>query len=182
VPKRYLDFGKNWRYMDENIQVNDFINFSKALIDREGITDKSLSEVAEALSKLSNIEDLFRFGQHRGRGANAAESYVLYEDSEPSGPVLQLARFDAPTAIHNHGSWGALCGYIREQYYSQWVLQSDDHSKVVQTIDTIIKPGDFVYWPDVPNDIHKQIPVDDDAWVIIYMGRNAFDTPRIVYD
>ena len=22
----------------------------------------------------------------------------------------------------------------------------------------------------------------DDAWVIIYMGRNAFDTERIVYD
>lgn len=167
--------------MEENIQVNDFVNFSKSLIDNKGITDQSLSEVAQALSKLSKIEDLFKFGQYRGRGANAAESYVLYEDSEPGGPVLQLARFDGPTAIHNHGSWGALCGYIREQYYSQWVLQAEDHSKVVQTIDTIIKPGDFVYWPDVPNDIHKQVPVDNDVWVIIYMGRNAFDTPRIVY-
>ena len=119
--------------MDKNDQINKFVEFSKEIIKTEGINEETLSKISKELSKLSNIEDLFRFGNHRGRGANAAESYVLY-------------------------------------------------TKVTQTLDTIIKPGDYVYWPDVPNDIHKQIPVEDDAWVIIYMGRNAFDTERIVYD
>ena len=168
--------------MDKNDQINKFVEFSKEIIKTEGINEETLSKISKELSKLSNIEDLFRFGNHRGRGANAAESYVLYEDTDPHGPVLQLAKFDGPTAIHNHGSWGALCGYIREQYYTQWIVEETDDTKVTQTLDTIIKPGDYVYWPDVPNDIHKQIPVEDDAWVIIYMGRNAFDTERIVYD
>ena len=168
--------------MKKNDLIEKFVAFSKEIIEKEGINEENLAKIAEELSNLSNIEDLFRFGNHRGRGANAAESYVLYEDNDPHGPVLQLAKFDGPTAIHNHGSWGALCGYIREQYYTQWVVKGNDTYQVTKTLDTIIKPGDFVYWPDVPNDIHKQIPVENDAWVIIYMGRNAFDTARIVYD
>ena len=168
--------------MKKNDLIEKFVAFSKEIIEKEGINEENLAKIAEELSNLANIEDLFRFGNHRGRGANAAESYVLYEDKDPHGPVLQLAKFDGPTAIHNHGSWGALCGYIREQYYTQWVVQGNDANQVTKTLDTIIKPGDFVYWPDVPNDIHKQIPVENDAWVIIYMGRNAFDTARIVYD
>jgi predicted metal-dependent enzyme (double-stranded beta helix superfamily) len=168
--------------MEQNNLVDNFIVYSKEIINEQGINDNSLATIAKELSSLSTIENLFKFGNHRGRGANAAESYVLYEDPDPHGPVLQLAKFDGPTAIHNHGSWGVLCGYIREQYYSQWALQEDDPNKVTQMLDTIIKPGDFVSWPDVPNDIHKQIPVQDDVWVIIYMGRNAFDTVRITYD
>ena len=62
--------------MDKNDQINKFVEFSKEIIKTEGIKEETLSKISKELSKLSNIEDLFRFGNHRGRGANAAESTI----------------------------------------------------------------------------------------------------------
>ena len=52
--------------MDKNDQINKFVEFSKEIIKTEGINEETLSKISKELSKLSNIEDLFRFGNHRG--------------------------------------------------------------------------------------------------------------------
>ena len=166
--------------------VDGFIDEAKALVAEKGVTDEALQSIAQGMKRLVERTDLFQIGQHRGSGANAAEAYILYQDPEPEGPMLVLAKFDQPTAVHNHGSWGVLCSYQGSEKYTQWDRQDDGttsgKAQLKVVVDRVVRHGDTVYWLDVPNDIHRQVPIDGPAWELIYMGRNAMNRPREHYD
>jgi predicted metal-dependent enzyme (double-stranded beta helix superfamily) len=166
--------------------VDSFISEAKALIAEKGVTDESLQSIALGMKRLVERTDLFQIGQHRGPGANAAEAYTLYQDSELDGPMLLLVKFDKTTAVHNHGSWGVLCSYQGREQYTQWDRLDDGvdpgKARLKVVSEREMRHGDTVYWLDVPNDIHRQAPIDGSAWELIYMGRNAMNRPREHYD
>tara|TARA_B110000116_G_scaffold208446_1_gene183900 strand:+ start:2352 stop:2948 length:597 start_codon:yes stop_codon:yes gene_type:complete len=164
----------------------DLIRDVKELLAREKLSDDVFSKIGEFLKKISLREDLMEIGEHRGKGINAIDSYVIYRDPLPDGPIIILAQFDRATEIHNHGTWGVMCAYKGREHYTQWKRKDngEEAGKVDLELvkDLILVEGDIVWWPDVPNDIHKQDPIDDSMWQLVYMGRNTMGGDEQHYD
>lgn len=164
----------------------DLVHEAKALIAEHGATDAAFQGIAERLKRLAARDDLKEIGQHRGRGVNAVDSYVLYRDPAPDGPIIILAQFDKATPIHNHGTWGVMCAYEGRERYTQWRRMDDGSTPGKAALelvaDRVLEEGDLVWWPDVPNDIHRQDPVDDSMWQLVFMGRNTIGGDDEHYD
>ena len=159
---------------EQDYSPQDLVAEAKALVAEKGPIDEVFQAIAERLTRLAMRDDLKEIGTHRGRGVNAVDSYVLYRDPEPDGP------------IHNHGTWGVMCAYQGREHHTQW-RRNDDGSTLGKAdlelvTDRILQEGDLVWWPDVPNDIHRQDPLDASMWQLVYMGHNTMGSEEEHYD
>ena len=175
--------------MDEELveySPQELIAEVKATISSQELNDETFKQIGDLLHKLASRSDLKSIGEHRGKGVNAVDSYVLYRDDEPDGPIIILAEFDKPTKIHNHGTWGVMCAYEGREKYKQWkrMDNGDELGKATLRLvtDIVLDVGDIVWWPDVPNDIHMQDPIDDSMWQLVLMGRNTLGGDEEHYD
>jgi predicted metal-dependent enzyme (double-stranded beta helix superfamily) len=104
------------------------------------------------------------------------------------GSTLMLARFpeDAPTPVHNHNSWGVLCVIRGRDRHILWVREDDGSQpgrarlRVVETRE--LGPGETLWFPDAPDDIHSQQGIGGDAWELVYFARDPTTRSRLYFD
>ena len=104
------------------------------------------------------------------------------------GSTLMLARFipDAPTPVHNHNSWGVICVIRGRDRHILWARQDDGsvpgraRLRVVESRE--LGPGDTLWFPDAPHDIHSQQGLGGDAWELAYFARDPTTRPRLYFD
>src|SRR5436305_4421139 len=103
----------------------------------------------------------------------------------PTGSTLMLSRFsaEAPTPVHNHNSWGVLCVIRGRDRHILWAREDDGSTagrarlRVVETRE--LGPGDTLWFPDAPGDIHSQQGIGGDAWELAYFARDPTTRSRL---
>ena len=104
------------------------------------------------------------------------------------GSTLMLARFpaDAQTPVHNHNSWGVICVMRGRDRHILWAREDDGSQpgrarlRVVESRE--LGPGDTLWFPDVPDDIHSQQGIGGDAWELVYFARDPTTRSRLYFD
>ena len=106
----------------------------------------------------------------------------------PGGSTLMLARFpaEAPTPVHNHNSWGVIHVVRGRDRHILWAREDDGarpgraRLRLVESRE--LGPGDTLWFPDVPDDIHSQQGIGGDAWELVYFARDPTTRPRLYFD
>jgi predicted metal-dependent enzyme (double-stranded beta helix superfamily) len=169
--------------------IEQFIDDVKAVIDRKGVTDAGLSEIADKMQALSRQDDLFDQGQWREPtpGGNTIGSYRLH--SEPDDTlILSISKFshEHPTPVHTHNTWGVICGYRGRDRYEGFERVDDgsvaDHAELKVVVDKVLEHGDAVYWLEYPRDIHRQQAFDEPSWELLLMGRSTRGIGRLHFE
>jgi len=170
----------------ESISPTDVVEGAHETIREQGLTGATFEQIGGCLSMLAQRTDLFDIGEHRGRGINAVDSYVLYRGDGLDEPIIILAAFDRPTHVHNHGTWGVMCAYKGRERYQQWRRTDEGIEEGKASLELVddreLAEGDVVWWPDPPHDIHRQEPLDGVMWQLVLMGRNAVGQEEDRYD
>ena len=104
------------------------------------------------------------------------------------GSTLMLGRFpaDAPTPVHNHNSWGVIYVVRGRDRHILWAREDDGSQpgrarlRVVESRE--LGPGDSLWFPDVPGDIHSQQGIGGDAWELVYFARDPTARARLYFD
>jgi predicted metal-dependent enzyme (double-stranded beta helix superfamily) len=104
------------------------------------------------------------------------------------GSTLMLARFpaEAPTPVHNHNSWGVICVIRGRDRHILWTREDDGSQpgrarlRVVESRE--LGPGDTLWFPDAPDDIHSQQGIGGDAWELVYFARDPTTRSRLYFD
>ena len=171
--------------------IEQFIDDVKAVIDRKGVTDAGLSEIAEKMRDLSQRDDLFDIG---GSGGNPPPAGT---PSVPSGftrrttddtLILSISKFshEHPTPVHTHNTWGVICGYRGRDRYEGFERVDDgsvaDHAELKVVVDKVLEHGDAVYWLEYPRDIHRQQAFDEPSWELLLMGRSTRGIGRLHFE
>ncbi len=115
------------------------------------------------------------------KSLHGSDSTFTILQSDPDGLTLMLAKFSPKeeTPVHDHGSWGVAC-----------VVRGRDRYRHYKTIDGRVSllyerelgPGDFVTWPDPPEDVHSQQGVGEAAWELVLFGKDVTKIPRHYHD
>jgi predicted metal-dependent enzyme (double-stranded beta helix superfamily) len=106
----------------------------------------------------------------------------------PGGSTLMLARFpgDAPTPVHNHNSWGVLCVIRGRDRHILWAREDDGAQPGRARLRTVesreLGPGEWLWFPDAPGDIHSQQGIGGDAWELVYFARDPTTRSRLYFD
>jgi predicted metal-dependent enzyme (double-stranded beta helix superfamily) len=169
--------------------IEQFIDDVKAVIDRKGVTDAGLSEIADKMQALSRQDDLFDQGQWREPtpGGNTIGSYRLHSEDD-STLILSISKFshEHPTPVHTHNTWGVICGYRGRDRYEGFERVDDgsvaDHAELKVVVDKVLEHGDAVYWLEYPRDIHRQQAFDEPSWELLLMGRSTRGIGRLHFE
>ncbi len=169
--------------------IEQFIGDVKAIIDRKGVTDAGLSEIAEKMRDLSQRDDLFDIGEWREPtpGGNTIGSYRLHSEDD-STLILSISKFshEHPTPVHTHNTWGVICGYRGRDRYEGFERVDDgsvaEHAELKVVIDKVLEHGDAVYWLEYPKDIHRQQAFDEPSWELLLMGRSTRGIGRLHFE
>jgi len=104
------------------------------------------------------------------------------------GSTLMVARFpaDAPTPVHNHNSWGVICVIRGRDRHILWAREDDGtlpgHARLRVVESRELGPGDTLWFPDAPDDIHSQQGIGGDAWELVYFARDPTTRSRLYFD
>jgi len=114
---------------------------------------------------------------HRAREATASEGGAVVIATDATGAALAVRWFapGTPTAIHEHGSWGAaLVVEGRDRY------EGFEQVGATAVLDATLwlEPGDVVWWHDPSGDIHRQEGLDDGALELVLLGKPPPDNAR----
>jgi predicted metal-dependent enzyme (double-stranded beta helix superfamily) len=156
-------------------------------IDEEGVTRAAFGRIHGALRDLAQVPGLLEQTELQGLHGSGAGMAVLASEGR-DGLTLNLARFpaEAPTPVHDHGTWGVSCIVAGRDRYVQWERLDDgsdpERATVRQVSETILGPGDSASWLDPPHDIHSQQGEGEAAWELILFGRDALQIPRHYFD
>ena len=169
--------------------VSQFINDVKAILNGKGVTDAELSGIASLMQALSSRDDLFEQGEWREPtpGGNTIGSYRLHAEPDDT-LILSISKFshERPTPVHNHNTWGVICGYRGRDHYEGWKRLDDgsipEHAELELVIDKDMERGDALYWLEYPNDIHRQQARDEDSWELLLMGKSTRGISRLHFD
>ena len=169
--------------------IEQFIDDVKAVIDRKGVTDAGLSEIAEKMRDLSQRDDLFDIGEWREPtpGGNTIGSYRLHSEDD-STLILSISKFshEHPTPVHTHNTWGVICGYRGRDRYEGFERVDDgsvaEHAELKVVVDKVLEHGDAVYWLEYPKDIHRQQAFDEPSWELLLMGRSTRGIGRLHFE
>ena len=112
---------------------------------------------------------------------HGGDSTFTILQSDPDGLTLMLARFSAAeeTPVHDHGSWGVACVVRGSDRYRHYRL---DGGRVSLLYEKVLRPGQFVTWPEPPGDIHSQQGIGEPAWELVLFGRDVTRIPRHYHD
>jgi predicted metal-dependent enzyme (double-stranded beta helix superfamily) len=160
---------------------------ARRAIDADGVTDAAMRRIQQALRALATTPGLLEQAALAGLHGSGAGAAALASEGI-DGLTLMLARFppDAPTPVHDHGSWGVSCVVAGRDRYVHWERLDDgrdpDRAQVRVRYETVLGPGDSVCWSDPPGDIHSQQGEGEPAWELVLFGRDALQTTRHYFD
>jgi len=163
------------------------VAIAREAVDKDGIGDKAFSSIKQALRELATTPSLIeQVDMHGLHDSGAAATLLASEGLD--GITLMLARFssDAPTPIHDHGTWAVACVVSGQDRYVHWERlesgQDADHAEIRVKYERTLGPGDTVDWQEPPHDIHSQQGSGGDVWELVLFGRNAMQIPRHYFD
>src|SRR4029077_18773984 len=105
-----------------NIKITETMAEARQIVNEHGISEASMHQIQAALGRLAKVPGLIARADvrelHHGGGGAAT---VLATEGE-EGLTLMLARFkpDAPTPVHDHGTWGVAYVVDGRDYYTEW--------------------------------------------------------------
>lgn len=161
---------------------------ARQAVNELGVTEVAMRRIEAALSRLAQapgLKERIDLGEELHGGGVAAA--ILASDGDDS-LTLVLARFapEAPTPIHDHGTWAVAYLVEGQDRYVQWERVDDGsdprHAELRVKSERVLGPGDSVYWFDPPHDIHSQQAKDGAAWELVLFGKNAMRATRHYFD
>jgi len=166
--------------------LEQFFRAAENLLAEHGPGDPTFARVGALLRKLATDPDLIdptRLAALHGSGAGFS---ILGHGN--GGSTLMLGRFpaEAPTPVHNHNSWGVICVIRGRDRHILWAREDDGSRagrarlRVVETRE--LGPGDTLWFPDAPGDIHSQQGIGGDAWELVYFARDPTTRSRLYFD
>lgn len=183
--------------MVESIQQTDraggaytldaFIAEVRASLAQTGVTEQGLERIGTLMQRLVHEGDVIQPGdlERIDAGTKSARLY----NSPDGGLTLVLGRFgpEAPTRVHNHGSWGVACIYAGRDLYTGWRREdsgSGTGAARLKDLGTrVLKRGDYVCWMDPPQDLHSQQGYDGEvAWEFVLFGHDTMGHARLYFD
>lgn len=117
--------------------------------------------LADRLSSI-DLSEARRVAIESGRGV------ILARHSEGSGLALRWFAAGEPTAIHEHGTWGALTIVEGEQRYDRYERTGDGEAELQAT--HYLRAGDTLWWPTPPGDLHVQEGLSAGALELLFLG------------
>lgn len=165
--------------------VEQFMADARATYAASGSSEAGREQLGALLQRLARVPGLIPEDGLLALHGGEATATVLASDGA-EGLTLMLARFLAPTSVHDHGSWGVACVIQGRDRYSTWELvdtaADPTHAEVRLKSEQDMGPGDVVSWGGPPHDLHAQQGVDGPAWELVLFGRNVTMLPRHYYD
>lgn len=160
---------------------------ARRAIDEHGVTDVAMRRIQLALRRLAESGSLPERGSLRTIHQSDATATVLASEGE-NGLTLVFASFppEAPTPVHDHGTWGV--AYVVEGHdkYIHWKRLDDGHdpeyARLEVAYERVLAPGESVYWFGPAGDIHHQQGDGETAWELVLFGKNAMRTERHYFD
>jgi predicted metal-dependent enzyme (double-stranded beta helix superfamily) len=140
---------------------------------------ETLDAVGTLLAQESRKPGFVPEGEMRSLHGSDSTFTVLQSDAD--GLTLMLATFSArrETPVHDHGSWGIACvvrGHDRYRHYRMV------DGSLTLLYEKELGPGDFVTWPDPPEDVHSQQGIGEVAWELVLFGKDVTRIPRHYHD
>ena len=187
--KRGIWRGKSIR-LDVAVQeaIDETMIQVRQAVDEHGVTDAAIQQIQMALSQLAQTPGLKERPDLSGLHGSATTKAVVLASEGDEGLTLILARFapDAPTPIHDHGTWAVAHVFEGRDHYIRWERLDDgsdpERAEVRVKHEKVLGPGDSVYWYGPPHDIHSQQAKDGPAWELVLAGKNMMRTTRHYFD
>lgn len=170
-----------------NTTVAAFIGDVKAILADAGATDDGLSQIAARMRLLMTDPTVLATADAPAENVHAGrQGGPLYTDD--TGLTLVRARFgpEAPTPIHNHGTWGVAGVYRGRNRH--WAYRRDDeglgegHAAITLIEERVVETGDAVVIPPPPHDIHAQQGAGEASYEFVLFGKNAMHIRRLYFD
>jgi predicted metal-dependent enzyme (double-stranded beta helix superfamily) len=150
-----------------------------------GSAQVAFDRLAGLLRRLAG-ESAFMSARLESLHRSGAAAVILAE--HPAGPTLMLARFphEAPTPVHNHNSWAVLLVVSGRDRHLRWVRVDEGtepgQARIRVAEERELEPGDALFLPAPPHDIHSQQGVGGPAWELVLFGTNPDVRPRAYFD
>ncbi len=160
---------------------------ARALLDRDGVTAATLRAVGSRMQRTAEGFDGRTIAGLKALHGTDSSSAVLHSESS-DGLTLVLSRFppEAPTPVHNHGSWGVALVMEGRDHHVHWRRLDDGmtpgRARLKIDADEIVPEGEFVSWLGPPGDIHSQQGVSRPVYELVLFGRNVMVHPRLYFD
>jgi predicted metal-dependent enzyme (double-stranded beta helix superfamily) len=152
---------------------------ARRAIDTHGVTDKAMSQIQEALSRLAQTPGLMERAELRELHDSAAMGVDMLASESTDGICLYLVRFapNTETPVHDHLTWGVVHVLEGQDRYVRWNRLDDgevsDHATLRVAEERTMGPGDSTYWLPPPHDIHSQGAVGEAIWELVMTGRDV---------
>lgn len=167
------------------IALNETLAEATLAITQYGVTDSAMTRLQVALAELgARLSDKDHADLQQIHGSPKSNAAVLASRGEDSITIF-LSRFEAghATPIHDHQTWGVLYVLEGRDHYTSWDadFKEGDSSRATTRIlrDTVLGPGNSIYWFPPPGDLHTQEAVSDTVWELVLAGRN-FLSPMVL--
>ncbi len=160
---------------------------AKVLLARQGATEAGLLAIGTRMQRAAEAIDVRTVTGLRALHGSGSTSVVLHSESA-EGLTLVFSRFpaEAPTPIHNHGSWGVALVLEGRDHHVHWRRldrgAAAGRARLEVDSDTVVPAGEFVTWPGPPGDIHSQQGVERPVYELVLFGRNVMVHPRLYFD
>jgi hypothetical protein len=128
--------------------------------------------LAERVASL-DLSEARRVAIESGRGV------VIARHADGCGLVLRWFRAGEPTAIHDHGTWGALTVVEGEQRYDRYERIGEAEAELQAT--HYLRAGDTLWWPTPPGDLHVQEGLSAGALELLFLGGDPDIAPTRHY-
>lgn len=169
------------------MQITETMAQARSAIDELGLCEAAFQRIQLALVRLAaapGLIDLSSMSEVHGSGVGAS---VLASEG-PEGLTLVFARFpeEPPTPVHDHNTWGIICVVEGYDMYTQWERMDDGRDPETARLrikySKVLGPGDLLYYPGPPDDIHSQHGNNGTVFELVLFGRNAMLIPRHYFD
>jgi predicted metal-dependent enzyme (double-stranded beta helix superfamily) len=172
--------------MEPGAGLEHFFDTAEQLVVDHGPSPVAFGRIGDLLRLVAADRTLLDESRLAALHQSSAQATILGHG--PKGSTLMLGRFSpqAPTAVHNHNSWGVLCVIRGRDRHIVWARQDDGSQPgraQLRPIETReLGPGDVAWFPEVPGDIHSQQGIGEAAWELVYFGRDPMALPRLYFD
>jgi predicted metal-dependent enzyme (double-stranded beta helix superfamily) len=167
--------------------VEAFIEDVKGSLAETGVTEEGLGRLGRLMQRLVREGDAIQPGDLER--IEAGEKPSRFYSSPDGGLTLVLGRFgpEAPTRVHNHGSWGVACIYAGHDLYTAWRRQDSGNGTGPARLENlgtrVLGPGEYVTWMEPPQDLHSQQGYNGEvAWEYVLFGHDTMGHPRLYFD
>jgi predicted metal-dependent enzyme (double-stranded beta helix superfamily) len=172
----------------ELYSIRQFMSDAKSILDSGSDLPSIQGDLAQRLSKLSQRDDLLRYGAQLGPTDASNASYLLWR--EPPHFTLMTVKFDQYFAspVHDHGDhWIVACGYRGTDRWD--IYQRTDgrtgpgHATLELADQIVLTPGDTAALrPPRSIHSHNNIANGDTLELIFSAVRPIPAAERMIYD